>query len=141
MKKLVVFIFYLSITSILLKAQVPQSFNYQAVVRDANGNIIQNQQVHFRFSIIQDNANGTVVYQETQLTTTNNLGLVTLAIGQGTPTQGNFSSINWANAPHFLKVEVDVTGGTNFVNMGTTQLLKAYPMLYLLKNPLPTPYG
>ncbi len=79
--------------------------------------------MQFRFSIIQDNTNGNVVYQETHQTTTSNLGLVTLAIGQGIPTQGSFLSINWGSAPHFLKVEVDISGGSNFVDMGTTQLL------------------
>jgi len=104
-------------------AQAPQSFSYQAVVRDAQGNILPNQNVAFRFSIIENNTNGTVVYQETQQATTNTLGLVVLAIGNGTVQQGVFSTIQWGSAPHFLKVELDVAGGANFVDMGTTQLL------------------
>ncbi len=104
-------------------AQAPQSFSYQAVVRDAQGNILPNQNVAFRFSIIENNTNGTIVYQETQQATTNTLGLVVLAIGNGTVQQGVFSTIQWGSAPHFLKVELDVAGGTNFADMGTTQLL------------------
>lgn len=104
-------------------AQVPQSFSYQAVVRDAQGNVLQNQNVTFRFSIIENSPTGNTVYSETQSTATNNLGLVVLAIGTGTVQQGTFSNIQWGNAPHFLKVELDVAGGNNFIEMGTTQLL------------------
>ncbi len=104
-------------------AQVPQSFSYQAVVRDAQGNIIQNQNVAFQFSIIENSSTGNTVYRETQFATTNNLGLVILAIGNGTAQQGTFSGIQWGNATYFLKVELDITGGSNFIDMGTTQLL------------------
>jgi len=111
-------------------AQAPQSFSYQAVVRDAQGNILQNQSVSFKFSIIENSATGNVVYAETQAATTNNLGLVVLAIGNGTVLQGTFSTIQWGNASHFFKVELDVNGGSNFVNMGTTQLLSVPYALY-----------
>jgi len=56
--------------------------------------------------------------------------LVVLVIGNGTVQQGVFSTIQWGSAPHFLKVELDVTGGTNFVDMGTTQLLSVPYALY-----------
>ncbi|NSW46428.1 MAG: hypothetical protein HPY79_11500, partial [Bacteroidales bacterium] len=85
-----------------LMAQVPQSFSYQAVVRDAQGNVLPNQNVAFRFSIVENNANGNVIYSETQTATTNNLGLVVLAVGNGNNPQGSFSNIQWGNAPHFL---------------------------------------
>jgi glucan phosphoethanolaminetransferase (alkaline phosphatase superfamily) len=34
-------------------AQVPQAFNYQAVVRNGSGDLIANQSVSFRISILQ----------------------------------------------------------------------------------------
>jgi len=117
------FVLYLFLLANFANAQAPQSFSYQAVVRDAQGNILPNQNVAFRFSIIENNTNGTIVYQETQQATTNTLGLVVLAIGNGTVQQGVFSTIQWGSTPHFLKVELDVAGGANFVDMGTTQLL------------------
>ena len=36
-------------------------------------------------------------------------------------TLGNFTTINWRNTPKFLKIEMDVAAGTNFITMGTTQ--------------------
>ncbi len=127
---LLTFNFQLSTVICFGQTQSPQSFSYQAVVRDAQGNIMQNQSVSFKFSIIENSASGNVVYAETQTATTNNLGLVVLAIGNGTVLQGTFSAITWGNAPHFFKVELDVNGGSNFVNMGTTQLLSVPYALY-----------
>ncbi len=111
-------------------AQVPQGISYQAVVRDAQGNILPNQQVAFQFSILQGSANGNAVYTEQHSVQTNSLGLVNMAIGNGTPTLGNFSAINWQQGPYFLNVAVDVNGGSNFIDMGTTQLLSVPYALY-----------
>ncbi len=36
---------------------------------------------------------------------------------------GSFSSIDWSNGPYFLKIETDLTGGTNYSISGTSQLL------------------
>jgi len=94
-------------------AQAPQSFQYQAVVRDAIGTALQNQAVNFQLSIISDSTNGPVEYVETHTgTLTNNFGIVTLSVGSGTTTD-NFAGINWGIAPHFIKVEADPTGGTS----------------------------
>ncbi len=66
-------------------AQAPKAVSYQAVVRDANGDIIQNQNVSFQFSIIQGDVNGNIVYKEQHQTNTNQLGMVILSIGNGIP--------------------------------------------------------
>ena len=42
--------------------------------------------------------------------TTNDLGLVNLQIGAGTPTLGTFSSIDWSNGTYFIETAVDVSG-------------------------------
>ena len=87
-----------------LVAQVPQAFNYQAVARDASGNILSNQAVGMRISILQGSSSGTVVYSETFTPTTNALGLITLSLGQGTPVTGTFNTINWSTGAYWLKV-------------------------------------
>ena len=122
MKKLISSIVSFVICYVAL-AQTPQSFSYQAVVRDAGGNVLQSQSVGFKLSIISGSVSGTVVYTETHNVTTNTFGIVTLNVGSGTATYGTFSTINWAVASHFIKVEADPTGGTSYLNMGTTQLL------------------
>jgi uncharacterized protein (TIGR02145 family) len=109
---------------IQLIAQVPQSFKYQAVVRDISGNIITNQAVTVRISILAKTETGTVVYSEVHNSTTNPFGTITLDIGKGTlDVTGNFADIKWGLDTFFLKLEVDTTGGTDFQFMGTSQLL------------------
>ena len=111
------------IFAIGLFAQAPQAFKYQAVARDNSGNLIANQSVGFRISILQNSPTGTSVYSETHTVASNNLGLVNLDLGAGNPVSGTFSTINWGSGNYFVKVELDVTGGSNYLFMGTSQLL------------------
>ncbi len=104
-------------------AQVPQGINYQSVVRDNNGETLPNQNVAFRFSVVSGSPTGTIVYSELHSTSTNQLGLVNLVIGEGTPITGLFSNISWGSASHYLSVELDASGGTSFQPMGTQQLM------------------
>jgi hypothetical protein len=119
MKKLLTLI-ALAITLITI-AQAPQGFNYQATVRNSSGALIINQIVLFKFNVRQNSMAGTVVYSENQTATTDDLGQVNLVVGQGTPTTGTFSTINWANGSYYLGIELNT--GTGYVAMGTTQLL------------------
>lgn len=104
-------------------AQAPQAFPYQSVLRDASGNLLANQNVSLRFSILSGSATGNMVYQETQTAITNHLGLFNVNIGQGIVTNGSFGSINWGSGSKYLKVELDATGGSNYVVMDNAQLL------------------
>jgi len=116
--------------SFQLNAQVPQAFNYQAVARDASGNILSGQLISLRITILEGSSSGTVVYTETHMANTNQLGLFTLALGKGSVQFGTFSAINWATGSKYLKVEMDASGGTNYVAMGTTELLSVPFALY-----------
>jgi len=105
-----------------LTAQTPQAFKYQAIARDNLGNIISDQNVSIRISILQDSVSGTPVYIETHTAHTNHFGLVNIAIGNGTGI-GDFSSIDWGNNLFFIKTEMDPAGGNAYALMGTSQLL------------------
>ena len=68
-----------------VSAQTPQSFRYQAVARDNSGNVLANQAVSFRISMLGGSISGSVSYSETHTgLTTNAFGLVELEIGKGT---------------------------------------------------------
>jgi len=107
----------------IIDAQSPDMFNYQAVARDDQGNVLSNQDVGIKISILQGSASGTVVYEEEHSKTTNAQGLVSLKIGDGSVMSGTFSNIDWSSGPYFIEVEMDETGGTNYTTMGTTQLV------------------
>lgn len=110
-------------TPLLLTAQAPQSFSYQAIVRGNDGNPLMDQLVSVQVKIHQGADTGPVVYCETHATTTNPFGLVNLEIGLGTVVSGSFPDINWETGLYFLELELDPEGGTTFVPMGTTQLV------------------
>ena len=122
MKKLISSIIALLMLSAAVFAQAPQSFKYQAVARDASGEVIANQAVSFQISILQGSESGTTVYTETLVDSTNQFGLVTLEIGTGTTTD-DFTGIDWGNDTYFIQIEMDATGGTSYILMGTSQLL------------------
>ncbi len=107
----------------LMAQQAPQRINYQAVVRNASGTPVINQNVSLRFSILDVSASGTVLYSETQSATTNAFGLANVQIGSGTIVSGTFNTIAWNSASKFLKVEADITGGTTYANLATVEMI------------------
>ena len=107
-------------------AQSPEKMSYQAVIRNSSDVLVTNTQIGMQISILQGSASRTAVYVETQEPTTNANGLVSLEIGTGTLVSGDFSTIDWANGPYFIKTETDpdgTTGGIAYTITGTSQLL------------------
>ncbi len=102
--------------------QAPESFNYQAVVRNNSGELIANQFVGIQIGIIQGSSLGSSVYSETHTVTSNTYGLVNLKIGTGLSSD-NFSTIDWSSGPYFIQVKLDISGGTNYQLVGTSQVL------------------
>ena len=114
-------------------AQSPNKMSYQAVIRNASNNLVTSTAVAMQISILQGSTGGSAVYVETQTPTTNFNGLVNIEIGGGTVVSGNFSTINWANGPYFVKTETDpdgATGGIAYTITGTSQLLSVPYALY-----------
>ena len=115
-------------------AQVPQGVGYQGVATDANGIELVNQSISIRASVLSGSATGTIEWEETHSTSTDTFGLFTLTIGQGTNTtnglQTSFADISWGTNTHFLKIEMDVTGGSNYSFMGTNQMMSVPYALY-----------
>ncbi|MDH5610378.1 MAG: hypothetical protein OEY56_12950 [Cyclobacteriaceae bacterium] len=97
--------------------------NYQAVALDAEGKEIVGidiegkplfeKSLEVRFSILKG-SDGPVQYQEIHTTVTDQDGLFSLVIGQGTitaeSTYGALLDIPWIEADQFLKVEIAVAG-------------------------------
>lgn len=119
--------------SIALQAQTPQAIKYQAVARNSSGSEITNSPVSVRFSILEGSVSGTMLYQETHNLTTNQFGLFNASLGLGFVAQGTFSQIDWATGTKFLKIELDETGGANYTDMGTSQLVSVPYSLYASK--------
>ena len=121
------FLLALLVTTLVF-AQTPQGFNYQATVRDNSGELVVNQNVYFKFNVIQGSQTRVPVYIETHYASTDDLGQVGLVIGEGTATTGVFSEIDWSLGNYFLGIELD--NGSGYVAMGTTQMLSVPYALY-----------
>ena len=121
-------------------AQAPQKMSYQAVIRNSSNTLITSAPIGMQISVLQGSASGTAVYVETQTPSTNANGLVSVEIGGGTVVSGNFSSINWATGPYFIKTETDPTGGTVYTITGTNELMSV-PYALFSANGTPGPAG
>jgi uncharacterized protein (TIGR02145 family) len=112
---------------------VPPGIPYQAVIRNATGQIMTNANVTAQFTLHKDSALGGVEYQEVHALTTNGHGLINTVLGKGTSTQGTFASINWANTNKFLQVQMDL--GNGYVDLGTQQLMSVPYAMYAANGP------
>ncbi len=124
---------FLVLIKVMAFGQAPLAFKYQAVARDASGNMITNRNVTVRVGIRDLSILGSVVFQESHAVTTNSFGIININIGTGTLTQGSFSGINWGNGAKFIELELDL--GNGFVSIGTSQLLSVPYALYAANGP------
>ncbi|WP_299440124.1 tail fiber domain-containing protein [uncultured Aquimarina sp.] len=110
-----------------------QTFNYQAVVRDAAGDPVTNQSVGVLVRIIEGSATGSVVYNEAHTVTSNDQGVITFLVGGGT-SGANFLAIDWSKQNQWIDVQVDITGGTSYVQIGTSKLQFVPYAMYALNS-------
>ena len=113
--------FLLLIAPIAILAQTTDVINYQAIVKDSDGNMVKNTPITLIVSIIVSEANGSVVYEETHDITTDDNGYFYTHIGDGETTD-NYEAINWGSSRHFLKTEYDFNDGSAFLLAGLSEL-------------------
>ena len=93
---------------------------------DINGKPVYNKTIAVRFSILKG-SDGPVLYQETHSTLTDQHGLFSLVIGQGElATEGQYATlmeIPWIDADQFLKVEIDISNGSNYKLVSLQQFM------------------
>jgi hypothetical protein len=140
--KYLILLSYLCV-QVLCFGQSPEGINYQAVIRDNAGNVLQNNNVGLKMSLYQATIGGTLVFEESFSSTTDNFGLVNLVIGQGNNLSGDFTSIDWSAGPYFLEIAADDNGGNDYEVIGAQQLMSVPYALYSKTsgNPIPGPQG
>lgn len=130
---------YLFLLTILLPAfskslaQAPHGFNYQAVLRDSNGEVKQNENVNIAVELIQNTIDGPVVFNEIHTTQTNAFGLVNLHVGS--ENGEDFENVDWSAGPYYVRISV------NGIAMGTSPLLSVPYALYAESGGEPGPQG
>ena len=115
------------ISSVVIMAQAPQSMNFQALVRNASNELVTNQQVTIEVSVV--NSSNDEVYKEQQSVMTNENGVATMVIGEGTPLIGAFSEIVWSADSYKLLANIKTDNDENEYS-GVTPLLSVPYSLY-----------
>ncbi|MEX1002117.1 MAG: tail fiber domain-containing protein [Crocinitomicaceae bacterium] len=107
--------------------QFPEGIAYQAQIFGSGGQFLSNTAVGIEFNIRSTSMTGTVVWQETHTVLTNELGHVSLVIGEGTPTGSgtvsSFSNIPWGDDIYFVEMLVDENNSGNYISSMTQQLM------------------
>jgi len=116
----------------------PNTFNYQAVVRDTDGNLITNQQTLLRLSITNSEQN--IYYEEEHQSTTSEFGQIQIEVGGGTLISGSFVDIPWGAAQLLLNVDMSMDEGNTFTNLGQSPLL-GVPYAFYSASGEPGPEG
>ena len=130
MKKILTLLLLVVVTITVNAQTPPEAFNYSAVARDANSNPIANSTIGIQISIKVGSPLGATVYQENHFVNTDDFGLFNLIVGGGSIISGTIADIDWSLDDYYLQVGMDANGGTNFLNMGSTQLLSVPYALY-----------
>jgi hypothetical protein len=141
MKKLLLTCLWMAVAVIFATAQAPAKFSYQSVIRNANNELLSNQNVGISITLLQGSANGIPVFEEVHTVSTNANGLVSLQIGAGDNVFGDLASIDWSAGPYFIKTETDPNGGTNYSIEGTAELLSVPYALFSLNSATSGPAG
>ena len=100
-----------------------QGMNYQAVARDASGQIITNLPISLKVALVSKNGNQTVHYTETHQVQTDNSGLFKIIIGEGKDASGKLSEVPWAKDQVWLDIAADTKGGQNYALVSSAKLL------------------
>jgi hypothetical protein len=141
--KIILFLFLLSM-QFARAQQVADGIFYQAVVRDNTGLPLTNQQVSVKLSIYSGAVTGILQWEEITTTHTDQSGLIKLIIGKGNATgagaAASFAAINWASNSFYLKLAIDKSGGTSYVDIGAAQLLAVPYSFYALQTDLITDF-
>jgi hypothetical protein len=146
-KSLLYFLFCLFPFLLVAQQPVADGITYQAVAidndgkeiagMDINGNILHSKKFFVKFTIIEDNPEGTIMYQEIHDTYTDHNGLFSVVIGRGEITNQSLVQslldVNWGEYKHFLQIDIDLKKDGNFKKMGVQQMM-AVPYAFYAMN-------
>ena len=124
MKKIYALIAALLISALwVLNAQAPSGMNYQAVMRDASGSLLQNTELTMKIRIYRETTSSDFLYCEYHKVSTNSNGLLTLVIGDGFDVTGSLEDIDWSDGMYIVRTDVALDGSNHYTVLGQSQLM------------------
>ncbi|MBP5401327.1 MAG: hypothetical protein J6Y35_06850, partial [Bacteroidales bacterium] len=119
MKKLLFFIllFFVGVTAAFAQAPTHEQLTYQTVVRNAQNQLVFNQDnVTVKVYVCSDAAGTNVVYSETHTgLSTNANGMLSMMIGSVAPDEGTWAGIDWSTA--YIKTTISYNPGSGTVTI------------------------
>jgi hypothetical protein len=113
----------------LISQDLSLGMNYQAVARNAVGEILVGKKISLEVHLFEQDNRDQSEYIETHHITTNKLGLFNITIGNGVPLKNTFEEINWSTREIWIELSIDVLGNGDFQLLQETKLL-AVPYAY-----------
>lgn len=127
MKKLLLFLIAANLLGgFALSAQstaAAQGMNYQAVARDAAGQVIANLPVSLKISLVSKSGDQNEYYTETHQVVTDQNGLFKIIIGEGKDASGKLADVPWSKDQIWLNIAMDDKAGKNFALVSSAKLL------------------
>lgn len=108
-------------TSSLVMSQIPQAFSYQGLVMDTKGETSINKNVRLKITLVDadTHTHEKEIYSEMHDIESNSLGMFNIDVGSGVPLAGAFDTTSSEKKAHYVKVEMDTTGESNYQFQGT----------------------
>lgn len=109
MKKLIFFLVLSGYLTAFSQTQPEQNrgMNFQGVAYDGSGKAMANLYLNVKITLSSKDPEPLTYYSETHLTTTNELGVFHVVVGNGTQRAGEISTIPWANQQIWLDVDIN----------------------------------
>ncbi len=120
-------ILFLCLCTFLSAQSVPFNINYQAIARDIAGESLSNTDVDVEINILKGAPTGTIVYTENHNIFTNQFGLYTLSIGEGS-TSDNLAVIDWSEDQYYIETIISIDGGDEMTSVAP---LSSVPYAFL----------
>lgn len=100
-------------------AQGTQKMVYQAVARDASGQVVVSSNVGVRITLLKDQAEGTTVWSKRAVLRTDAGGLISYVLT-------DLQDVDWGSGSYYLRIEIDPEGGSDYV-VTTVQQVVSVP--------------
>lgn len=111
-------------------AQMPRAFYYEAALTNPSGLPEQFREFSVKAELRRDDAEGELLYAETQSAATRADGTFGIQVGKGTPLFGEIGEIDWAYGKICLLVDIDRGDGLGWVRSQTSMLMPVPYALY-----------
>ncbi len=103
-------------------AQSPARLSYQSVVRNSENQLVVQEEIIVQFQLHNHSPLAPAVYSEQHTVTSNQNGLISLIIGEGTGQIGDLGAVTWNDA--YICTQYSLAGE---VMLADTQKIKAVP--------------